>query len=127
MTRLKQGDRVVCKLNLGKLVNCNESFDEKKIFEIIGLDEHGYCVYVPSYFNLNGSYTINQSDCNLYKINIKFFGDQMFYVNDSQIYAVDSLLDGMFCKKCKEFFKMSCANQPDGTLICWSCKLNPYR
>lgn len=29
---------------------------------------------------------------------------------------------GMACKKCKEFYSYAEANQPDGTLICYSCR-----
>jgi hypothetical protein len=35
--------------------------------------------------------------------------------------------DGMNCKLCKEWFHMAEPNQEDGTLICRTCKLNPYR
>lgn len=35
-------------------------------------------------------------------------------------------LDGMFCRKCKTFYKYAEANQTDGTLLCYSCRSNPY-
>lgn len=31
-------------------------------------------------------------------------------------------LDGFPCKRCTNFFPMSEPNQPDGTLLCWSCR-----
>lgn len=37
------------------------------------------------------------------------------------------LLDGMFCKKCQTFYDFAEANQEDGTLLCYSCRHNPYR
>ncbi len=35
--------------------------------------------------------------------------------------------DGMFCRKCQLFYKYAEPNQPDGTLLCYSCRNNPYR
>lgn len=35
-------------------------------------------------------------------------------------------LDGMFCRKCQAFYKYAEANQTDGTLLCYSCRNNPY-
>jgi hypothetical protein len=34
--------------------------------------------------------------------------------------------DGMFCKNCQNFYQFAEANQPDGTLICYSCNNSPY-
>ena len=34
--------------------------------------------------------------------------------------------DGMFCCKCRLFYKYAEPNQPDGTLMCFSCRSNPY-
>jgi len=35
--------------------------------------------------------------------------------------------DGMVCVKCKSFYDFAEPNQNDGTLICYSCRNNPYR
>lgn len=35
-------------------------------------------------------------------------------------------LDGMFCRKCKSFYKYAEGNQPDGSLLCYSCRSSPY-
>lgn len=35
--------------------------------------------------------------------------------------------DGCKCKVCKEFYDMAVPNQPDNTLICYSCRQNPMR
>lgn len=37
-----------------------------------------------------------------------------------------SIPDGMFCKNCKNFIDFAESNQPDGSLICYSCRENPY-
>ena len=34
--------------------------------------------------------------------------------------------DGMFCKNCKQFISFAEPNQPDGSLICYTCRQNPY-
>lgn len=35
-------------------------------------------------------------------------------------------LDGMFCCKCQVFYEFAEPNQDDGTLMCYSCRTNPY-
>jgi len=124
--RLKQGDRVVCKLSLGKLVNCYASYDDTRTFEIIGLDDNGYCLFAPSYFNMLDACKIDRSDIKNFNINIKYIGDSMIYIIDTQVFKIASILDGMSCKQCKEFYHMASSNQNDGTLICWNCKSHGY-
>jgi hypothetical protein len=34
--------------------------------------------------------------------------------------------DGMFCCNCQTFYQYAEPNQPDGTLLCYSCRANPY-
>lgn len=36
------------------------------------------------------------------------------------------LPDGMFCCKCQSWCQYAEPNQPDGTLLCYSCLSNPY-
>jgi hypothetical protein len=39
-----------------------------------------------------------------------------------------SNFDGAQCFKCKDYFYLAEANQPDGeTFVCRACKLNPWR
>lgn len=35
--------------------------------------------------------------------------------------------DGMFCKRCQNFYEFAESNQKDGSLICYGCRNNPYR
>lgn len=35
--------------------------------------------------------------------------------------------DGLICQRCKVFYDFAEANQPDGSLICYVCRKNPYR
>lgn len=34
--------------------------------------------------------------------------------------------DGMVCKKCEAFFEFAEPNQTDGSLVCYTCRTNPY-
>ena len=34
--------------------------------------------------------------------------------------------DGMFCKRCQSFYQFAEPNQEDGTLLCYTCRSNPY-
>jgi hypothetical protein len=35
--------------------------------------------------------------------------------------------DGMVCMKCRTFYEFAEPNQDDGSMICYSCRNNPYR
>lgn len=35
-------------------------------------------------------------------------------------------LDGMYCKKCQNFYEFAEPNQQDGSMICYSCRTSPY-
>ena len=34
--------------------------------------------------------------------------------------------DGMFCSNCGSWYQFAEPNQPDGALICYSCRFNPF-
>jgi len=34
--------------------------------------------------------------------------------------------DGMFCVNCGNYYRYAEPNQPDGSLICFACRSNPY-
>lgn len=40
---------------------------------------------------------------------------------------VDPKSDGCSCKTCRTFIQYAAPNQPDGTLLCFSCRGNPVR
>jgi len=55
------------------------------------------------------------------------------YVNLDLLALVDDLdlminnrSEGMNCSKCNSFNNFAEPNQPDGTLICYSCRTSPY-
>lgn len=125
MTKLKAGDKVVCCLKRGYIVSSYAGYDEEKDFEIIALDYKGYFLYVPDYYNMSPTTLITPSNLAALKINKKFLGTNMVYVEDLHIFKVRMVLDGMSCCSCNEFYKFSEPNQPDGTLKCWSCRAYP--
>lgn len=127
MAKLKPGDRVDCRVKQAVLVSPYKDFDEVKTFEIIAKDKYGYYLFVPGYYFLKGTTIADKYFCAQLNVDKKFIGENVIYIQGNMIFRVDSVLDGLNCAKCREFFHMAEANQPDGTLICWACRSNPYR
>lgn len=123
MTQLKPGDRVNCRLKNGNIIKpYSDEYDEYHTFEIIGVDNFGYYLYIPSYFNMSSSDTLQEYEAVYLKINKKFIGEQYFYIEESMIFDVKSKVDGCYCVKCGNFCHMAAPNQLDGSMICWSCR-----
>ena len=128
MTKLKPGDRVDCRVKMNTIVSpYNGDYDQVVTFEIVSKDNLGYYVYVPQYIYIAGSVTVDKYLANQLSIDKKFLGEKIIYIQGSLISKVSSILDGMSCANCKEFFQMAEPNQEDGTLICYTCRQNPYR
>ena len=127
MAKLKPGDRVDCRVKQAALVNPYKDYDEVRTFEIIAKDKYGYYLFVPQYYYLKGTTVVDKYFCNQLNVDKKYIGENVIYIQGNMIFRVDSVLDGMNCAKCREFHHMAEPNQPDGTLICWSCRSNPYR
>lgn len=124
---LNPGDKIKCKLKDNVLVNAYETdYDEIIVFEILARDEYGYCVYIPHYLYLNNCVTLDSRLIADWDIDSKFLNEKSLYIRENLVFKVDSVLDGMSCSKCKEFFNKASANQEDGTLICWSCRKYRY-
>jgi hypothetical protein len=127
MAKLKPGDRVDCRVKQAAIVSPYKDYDEIKTFEIVAVDKHGYYLYVPSYYSLKTSVKADKSQCKHLGIDKKFLDENIVYIQENMIARINSILDGMVCSKCKDFFQMASPNQPDGTLICYACRFNPYR
>jgi len=128
MAKLKPGDRVDCRVKLNAIVSpYNPDYDEVVTFEIVAKDSSGVYLFVPQYRTLSGTVTVDKYLSRQLGIDKKFIGERIMYIQGSFIYKVSSILDGLFCAKCREFYMMAEPNQEDGTLICWSCRQNPYR
>lgn len=128
MTKLKPGDRIVCRLKENAIVNpYNSDYDELKSFDIIASDNLGYLLYVPPYTFIKGSVRADSLFLKQYKLDKKYLGDLMVYIGEGFVYKIKSRLDGCMCVKCKDFYYQASPNQENGTLICWSCRSDPYR
>lgn len=123
MVSLKPGDRVVIKLKEDKLTNpYDDEFHSTKILEVIATGNNGYYLFVPHYMFVHGTFTADKYKCREMPLPIKYLGEELLFVSESQIYKVFSILKGMICSCCAEFYEYAIANQLDGSLICWSCR-----
>lgn len=127
MAKLKPGDRIDCRVKAHIIVSPYKDYDEIKTFQIIARDKLGYYLYVPCYFLLKDTYTVTKYQCDNLNIDYKFIGEEFVYIQSNMISRINLVYDGLFCSKCSEFFQMAEPNQEDGTLICYSCRINPYR
>lgn len=124
--RLKPGDRVNCKISESKIVGPYDSdFDDERTFDIISIDDGGYYLFVPIYFNIKDSQKISHYDARDMGLDAKFIGEEYIYITPSMISKVHTILDGMFCNKCRNFKEYAESNQTDGSFICWYCKTYP--
>lgn len=127
MTRLKPGDRVDCRVKSATIVSPYKNYDEIKTFEIVAADGHGYYLYVPHYYFLKGSVVADEYRSKSLGIDKRFLNENIIFIQENMIATVQEKLDGMACKICHEFYSYAEPNQKDGTLICFSCRGNPYR
>ena len=127
MAKLKPGDRVDCRVKQAAIVSPYKDYDEIKTFEIIAIDKYGYYLYVPSYLYLKGAVKADKSQCKHLGIDKRFLDDNMLFIQENLICKISAVVDGMKCARCQDFFSMAEGNQPDGTLICYACRFNPYR
>ena len=131
--KLTYGDEVTCKIKGNSIVDCTDTnFDVKLQFKIIGysfIDEF-YILHIPRYYNIENSWQIERKNLIEFSIKKKYLYQNAVAIKQFKIFAYnkkDTNQDGMNCSKCNNFYHMACSNQPDGTLICWSCRANPYR
>jgi hypothetical protein len=126
MVKLKPGDRVDCKVKLSDIVSPYKEYDEIKTFEIVAIDQHGYYLFVPIYYILKGSVVADKYKCKKLGIGKQFLDENIYYIQENMVYRVNDMLDGTCCCKCGEFYHMAEPNQDDDTLICYTCRFNPY-
>ena len=127
MTKLKPGDRVDCRVKASAIVSPYRSYDEIKTFEIVAVSDHGYYLYIPHYYLLKGTEIADKYKCKKLGIDSKFLDENIIHIQENVIAGIQARLDGLCCVICKEFFPYAEANRGDGTLICYSCRRNPYR
>lgn len=127
MAKLKPGDRVDCRVKDAIIVSPYKEYDEILTFEIVAVDKYGCYLYVPPYYFIKGTFRADTYQCRHLGIEKQFFNTEAIYIQENLILKVSAVLDGLRCCKCEEFFLMATPNQEDGTLICYSCRFNPYR
>lgn len=139
MAKLKPGDRVDCCIKYNNIVSpYSQDYEEITTFEIIGASSEyvyysdysassNYFLFIPCYRIIKNSVEVSFLLAKQNGINKRFIGEQTIQIQDNLIAKVSSVLDGLFCSHCHEFYEMSAPNQSDGTLICWACRANPYR
>lgn len=127
MAKLKPGDRVSCHIDANVIVNPYVAYDDVRIFEIVSVDKNGYYLFVPSYYLIKKTIVATEYQCKQLKIDRRFLNDEIVYVAENLVAGVHSVMDGKCCSICGEFYQYATGNQPDGTLICFSCRENPYR
>jgi hypothetical protein len=127
MAKLKPGDRVDCRVKNAIIVSPYKNYDEIKTFQIIAVDAYGYYLYVPEYYALKNTLRISSRLSKELNIDLKFLNEQFVYISSDLVAQIRSIFDSVMCAHCKEFFPMAEPNQEDGTLICYNCRLDPYR
>lgn len=127
MGPLKPGDRVDCRVKASIIVSPYKDCDEVFTFEIVALDKYGFYVYVPPYITIKGTSKADKSQCKALGIDKRFLDCDILFVQSSMIFQVHSVLDGLTCLKCNEFYNMAEPNQEDGSFKCWTCRTYPYR
>jgi len=127
MAHLKPGDRIRCCIKDFFIVSPYQEYDEILTFEIVAVNGYGYYLYVPDYIMIKDALVFNEYKCKNLNINHKFYNQYFTHIPEKFVYQIRSILDGMTCTKCKEFFWMAESNQENGSLICWACRDNRYR
>lgn len=126
MSRLKIGDRIDCRIKSQLIVSPYADYDEVRTFEVIGITSRGYYLYVPPNVYLKDAIRIDEYNFDDLGVHPRFIEDETIFVPDKMIYKVSARLDGCHCDQCDEFYSYAEPNQPNGTLICFSCRNYPF-
>jgi len=120
---VKAGDSVVCRIKNNAIVNIYEdAWQEELIFDVVCTYAEGYLIYVPAVMCLKETIYITKANHIKYNADKRFIDSNTLFITEYNIIRTHNKLDGMRCSVCDEFYGMAEANQPDGKLICWSCK-----
>lgn len=130
--RIAINDTVFCKIKGNAILPATErSFDIQLSFEVIGFDSKAnkYLLAIPDYYSIKGCWTVQDEHIDKYNADLSHRDRRSIAITIDKIArlkAVHSPVDGLYCSCCKQFFPMAEPNQKDGTLICFSCRQNPY-
>ena len=129
--RFRKGDKVYCKIRGNSIVSANaDDYDAKLSFEIIGKDDSNskYVILIPKYFSVKNSWNVVEEHLGRLNINSSHLDQKAISIPGDRILRISEAgVDGMECLRCKEFFSMAEPNQLDGSFICYSCRLDPWR
>lgn len=122
------GDQVICLIRAKAIVNASDlEYDLKAVFDVLTTYAEGLILYVSSDLQLDDCMFLNAYNCERFGLDKKFLGSLAYYITEYKVYEVYQQIDGLCCVKCKDFFPMAEANQSNGSLLCYSCRQNPWR
>jgi len=127
MPRSKQGDSVTCRISSAEIVSPYKAYDEIKSFVIVAVDDRGYYLFVPNYMFIKNVIIADKYKCKTLGIEQRFLGEEIVYIAENMVASVERKQEGLHCKVCNEMFPYAKPNQDDGSLVCYSCRQNPWR
>lgn len=124
----KIADEVIVKIRNSHIVDrYATNFDKLQTLEIVALFESGYFVYIPQDEFVKDSVKIELYNHKRFNVPTRYIDSYVCFINDDRIVRLYHRRIGMKCRHCNEFYQYAESNQANGTLLCWSCKQNPYR
>src|SRR5271170_4251953 len=102
MPKLKPGDCVSCRVKSATIVGPYRNYDDIKSFVIVAADNHGYYLFVPHYYMLKDSFVADRYQIKNLGIEQKYLDENVVYIQENLIAAVESKSDGLSCKICRE-------------------------
>ena len=131
MRNFRVGDTVFCKIRGNSLISASSgNYDVQLSFKVIGYDGSKYILHIPKYYNIKNSWNIIEEHLEKYRLDVDYLDNRAIAIFADKVARVQvqtTKEDGLFCKKCDEFFPMAEPNQTDGSLVCYQCRSNPYR
>ena len=127
MPELQVGDTISCRIKSAMIVSPYRAYDDVKSFVIVAVDEHGYYLFVPHYYLLKDSFVADRYKIKLLGIEQRYLDEDIVYIQENMVASIEAQMSGINCRICREHFPYASANQEDGTMVCFSCRSNPYR
>jgi hypothetical protein len=125
--RADNGDTLIVAVDrFGNVVDREDRYSTYRL-DIISKTNVGWVVYVPSYIAVPHAKKLNEALARKFEIDKKYLGGRMIVVGIDSVHDVIIRTDGTTCIACKKFYPYAEPNQDDKTLICYSCRDNPYR
>jgi hypothetical protein len=95
--------------------------------DVIAKTAQGYVVYVPKHILIPHARKLTKTMKKKFGADERYIGCYIVAVGFDSISNIIVRTDGTHCAHCSKFYQYAVANQSDGTLICYSCRENPYR